>query len=127
MRVPALGACGFVGANLIEVLQDAGNKVVATSRSRVEQPGIFHVASPELGLEADWSEALVDIDAVLPSDGEDVSTAELIEKIARANGSVQCPVIQFQAKRPFTRHSVGRRGDLFASRLSRSVFRQRRS
>jgi len=54
MRVLVTGASGSVGANLLEVLQDAGNKVIATIRSRVEQPGIFYVASPELGPEADW-------------------------------------------------------------------------
>jgi nucleoside-diphosphate-sugar epimerase len=54
MKILVTGASGFVGANLIEVLKDAGNKVIATSRSRVEQPGIFYVASPELGPEADW-------------------------------------------------------------------------
>ena len=54
MKILVTGASGFVGANLIEVLKDAGNKVIATSRSRVEQPGIFYVASPELGPEVDW-------------------------------------------------------------------------
>ena len=65
MKVLVTGASGFVGANLIEVLKDAGNKVIATSRSRVEQPGIFYVASPELGPEADWTPALSGIDAVV--------------------------------------------------------------
>jgi len=54
MRILVTGASGFVGANLIEVLKDAGNKVIATSRSRVEKPGIFYVVSPELGPAADW-------------------------------------------------------------------------
>ena len=54
MKILVTGASGFVGANLIEVLKDAGNKVIATSRSRVEQPGIFYVRSPELGPAADW-------------------------------------------------------------------------
>ena len=53
MRVLLSGASGSVGANLIEVLQDAGNKVVATNRSRVEQPGIFYVRSPEFGPQTD--------------------------------------------------------------------------
>jgi nucleoside-diphosphate-sugar epimerase len=47
------GASSFVGANLIEVLKDAGNKVIATNRSRVEQPGIFYVHSPELSPKTD--------------------------------------------------------------------------
>ena len=55
MKILVTGASGFVGANLIEVLKDAGNKVIATSRSRVEQPGIFYVRSPELGPAADWA------------------------------------------------------------------------
>jgi nucleoside-diphosphate-sugar epimerase len=53
VKVLLTGASCFVGANLIEVLKDAGNKVVATSRSRVEQPGIFCVRSPKLGPAAD--------------------------------------------------------------------------
>jgi nucleoside-diphosphate-sugar epimerase len=76
MRVLVTGASGFVGANLIEVLQNAGNKVIATSRSRVEQPGIFYVASPELGPEADWTPALSGIDAVVHLAGRAHVTSE---------------------------------------------------
>ena len=76
MRALVTGASGFVGANLIEVLKDEGNKVVATSRSRVEQPGIFYVESPELGPGADWSEALVGIYAVVHLAGRAHVTAE---------------------------------------------------
>jgi nucleoside-diphosphate-sugar epimerase len=50
----------------------------------------------------------------LPSDGDDLSTAELIEKIARANESVQCPVSSDSVPSKATRHTVGRRGELFA-------------
>jgi nucleoside-diphosphate-sugar epimerase len=76
MRALVTGASGFVGANLIEVLKDEGNKVVATSRSRVEQPGIFYVASPELGPEADWTLALSGIDAVVHLAGRAHVTSE---------------------------------------------------
>ena len=76
MKILVTGASGFVGANLIEVLKDAGNKIIATSRSRVEQPGIFYVASPELGPGADWSEALVGIYAVVHLAGRAHVTAE---------------------------------------------------
>jgi uncharacterized protein YbjT (DUF2867 family) len=47
------GASGFVGRHLIRALRDAGHEVAACSRSRVEQPGIFYVAPPELGLGGD--------------------------------------------------------------------------
>jgi len=49
MRVLVTGASGFVVGSLIGRLTDAGHDVIASSRSRVEKPGIFYVASPELG------------------------------------------------------------------------------
>ncbi len=52
----------------------------------------------------------------LPSDGEDLSTAQLIEKIARANESVQCSVFSDSVGDIETRHTVGRHGDLSALR-----------
>ncbi len=63
-------------------LAEAAHEVVACSRSRVEQPGIFYVRSPELGPEADWRDALADIDAVVhlaglahvPSEKSDAET-----------------------------------------------------
>jgi nucleoside-diphosphate-sugar epimerase len=65
MRVLATGASGFVGRHLIRALRDAGHEVAACSRSRVEQPGIFYIASPDLGPGADWAAALVGVDAVV--------------------------------------------------------------
>jgi nucleoside-diphosphate-sugar epimerase len=65
MRVLVTGASGFVGRSLLVTLQDRSHEVIAASRSRVQQPGIFYVRSPELGPEANWSEALAGIDAVV--------------------------------------------------------------
>jgi len=61
---------------MIAVLQGTRDEVVATSRSRVEQPGIFYVASPELGPEADWTPALSGIDAVVHLAGRAHVTSE---------------------------------------------------
>ncbi len=57
-------------------LAKAAHEVVACSRSRVEQPGIFYVASPELGPEADWTPALSGIDAVVHLAGRAHVTSE---------------------------------------------------
>ena len=65
MRVLVTGASGFVGSNLIVKLRQQGQAVTAASRSRIEQPGIVYVRSPELGPKADWSEALTGIEAVV--------------------------------------------------------------
>jgi len=65
MRVLVTGASGFVGRHLIRALKDAGHEVAACSRSRVEVPGIFYVASPDLGPGADWTAALAGVDAVV--------------------------------------------------------------
>lgn len=65
MKILVTGAAGFIGGALCARLADVAHDVVACSRSRVEQPGIFYVHSPELGPEADWSQALTDIDAVV--------------------------------------------------------------
>lgn len=61
---------------MIAVLQGTRDEVVATSRSRVEQPGIFYVASPELGPEADWTPALSGTDAVVHLAGRAHVTSE---------------------------------------------------
>jgi len=65
MRVLVTGALGFVGRHLIRTLKDAGHEVAACSRSRVEQPGIFYIASPDLGPGADWAAALAGVDVVV--------------------------------------------------------------
>jgi len=76
MRVLVTGASGFVGRHLIRALKDAGHEVAACSRSRVEVPGIFYIASPDLGPGADWSAALSGIDAVVHLAGRAHVTAE---------------------------------------------------
>jgi len=65
MKVLVTGAAGFIGGPLCGKLHGVGHEVTACSRSRVEQHGIFYVRSPELDPEADWSDALSDIDAVV--------------------------------------------------------------
>ena len=76
MKVLVTGATGFIGSMLCVRLSEAAREVIATSRSRVEQPGIFYVASPELGPEADWTLALSGIDAVVHLAGRAHVTAE---------------------------------------------------
>jgi nucleoside-diphosphate-sugar epimerase len=65
MKVLVTGASGFVGSKLIVELRQQGQAVTAASRSRIEQPGIVYVRSPELGSNADWSEALTGIEVVV--------------------------------------------------------------
>lgn len=65
MKVLVTGSAGFIGGPLCGKLRGVGHEVTACSRSRVEQPGIFYVRSPELGPDADWSAILADIDAVV--------------------------------------------------------------
>ena len=90
MRVLVTGASGFVGRHLIRALRDAGHEVAACSRSRVEQPGIFYVVSPELGPGEDWTAALAGVDAVVhlaglaAVDGSG-SSAELETKYRKVN------------------------------------------
>ena len=76
MKVLVTGASGFVGSMLCARLAEAAHDVVACSRSRVEQPGIFYVPSPELGPEADWTLALSGIDAVVHLAGRAHVTSE---------------------------------------------------
>jgi nucleoside-diphosphate-sugar epimerase len=65
VKVLVTGAAGFIGGPLCGKLRSAGREVTACSRSRVEQPGIFYVRSPELDPDAEWSAILADIDAVV--------------------------------------------------------------
>ena len=53
MKILVTGASGFVGRGLLVTLRDRSHEVIAASRSRVEQPGIFYVRSPELGPKTD--------------------------------------------------------------------------
>ena len=76
MKVLVTGASGFVGGILTDTLRICGHEVTAVSRSRVEQPGIFYVASPELGPEVDWTPALSGIDAVVHLAGRAHVTSE---------------------------------------------------
>ena len=55
MKILVTGASGFVGRGVLVTLRDRSHEVIAASRSRVEQPGIFYVRSPELGPAADWA------------------------------------------------------------------------
>ncbi len=79
MKVLVTGASGFVGGILTDTLRICGHEVTAVSRSRVEQPGIFYVASPELGPEADWTPALSGIDAVVHLAGRAHVTSEQVD------------------------------------------------
>jgi len=65
MKVLVTGASGFIGNVLCATLAKAGHEVVACSRSKINQTGLFHVRSPELGPEADWSNALHNINVVV--------------------------------------------------------------
>jgi nucleoside-diphosphate-sugar epimerase len=65
MKILVTGASGFIGEPLCSERLVTKHGLVACSRSRVEKPGIFYVRSPELGPEADWSDALGGIDAVV--------------------------------------------------------------
>lgn len=65
MKTLVTGASGFIGNFLLPALRDAGHEVRAASRSRMEQQGIDFVAAPELGADADWSRALLGVDAVI--------------------------------------------------------------
>jgi nucleoside-diphosphate-sugar epimerase len=76
MRILVTGATGFIGSMLCVRLAEAAHEVIASSRSLVEQPGIFYVASPELGPAADWTPALSGIDTVVHLAGRAHVTAE---------------------------------------------------
>jgi hypothetical protein len=53
MKILVTGASGFVGKSSLVAFRDCGHEVTAASRSRVEQPGIFYVRSPEPGPKTD--------------------------------------------------------------------------
>jgi nucleoside-diphosphate-sugar epimerase len=89
MKILVTGASGFIGNFLLVALRDAGHKVRAASRSRVEQRGIDYVSAPELGPNADWSRALNGADVVVhlagrahvPSKNADAETEEVYFRI----------------------------------------------
>lgn len=76
MKAFVTDAAGFIGGSLCGKLHGVGHKATACSRSRVEQPGIFYIRSPELGPDADWSAVLADIDVVVHLAGLAHVTAE---------------------------------------------------
>jgi nucleoside-diphosphate-sugar epimerase len=65
MKVMVTGASGFIGGFLIPALREAAQDVRAAGRARLARAGGDYVVSPELGPEADWSNALSNIDAVV--------------------------------------------------------------
>jgi nucleoside-diphosphate-sugar epimerase len=89
MKILVTGASGFVGNFLLAALRGAGHEVRAASRSRVEQQGIDYVLAPELGPDADWGRALLEVDAVIhlagrahvPSKNADAETEEVYFRI----------------------------------------------
>jgi nucleoside-diphosphate-sugar epimerase len=89
MKILVTGASGFVGNFLLTALLYAGHEVRAASRSRVERQGIDCVLAPELGPDADWSRALLGVDAVVhlagrahvPPKNADAETEEVYFRI----------------------------------------------
>jgi nucleoside-diphosphate-sugar epimerase len=65
MKILVTGASGFIGNVLCAAIAEAGHEVVACTRSRINQTGLFYVRSPELGPEADWRNALHNINTVV--------------------------------------------------------------
>jgi len=76
MKVFVTGATGFIGGPLCIRLQKAGLDVIACSRSRVEQAGLFYVPGPELSSRADWRDALRGVDAIVHLAGRAHVTSE---------------------------------------------------
>jgi len=89
MKILVTGASGFIGNFLLAALRDAAHEVRAASRSRVAQRGIDYVSAPELGPDADWGRALLEVDAVIhlagrahvPSKNADAETEEVYFRI----------------------------------------------
>jgi nucleoside-diphosphate-sugar epimerase len=79
MRVLVTGASGFLGGYLLRTLKKTGHEIVACSRSRVDQPGIFYVPAPELGPGADWRDVLQGVDAVIHLAGKAHVTSEKVD------------------------------------------------
>jgi nucleoside-diphosphate-sugar epimerase len=80
MNILVTGASGFIGNFLLTALWDR--------RSFVYVENLVDVIVACLGNPKAFGKTY------LPNDGEDVSTPELIRKIAKANQSFQCSVIK---------------------------------
>jgi nucleoside-diphosphate-sugar epimerase len=108
LKVLVTGASGFLGRYLVRALRDARHTPIACSRSRVEEPGIFYVAAPELAPGADWTAALSGIDAVVHLAGRaqvdsNGSSAEREEDYQRVNAEASRALAK-QAARVGVRH-----------------------
>ena len=91
MNILVTGASGFIGNFLLTALWDR--------RSFVYVENLVDVIVACLGNSKAFGKTY------LPSDGEDVSTPELIRKIAKANQSFQCSEFSGSVSDKNTRHS----------------------
>ena len=91
MNILVTGASGFIGNFLLTALWDR--------RSFVYVENLVDVIVACLGNPKAFGKTY------LPSDGEDVSTPELIRKIAKANQSFQCSEFSGSVSDKNTRHS----------------------
>jgi len=65
LKVLVTGASGFIGSQLLPLLNSRGHEVVAASRLTISDPGITWRQAPELGSGSDWSRALQGAEAVV--------------------------------------------------------------
>ncbi|WP_029620034.1 NAD-dependent epimerase/dehydratase family protein [Pseudorhizobium marinum] len=76
------GASGFIGSHLMRKLKRRG--LPARGVSRQAMPGMIHV--PSYGPDCDWREHLNGIRTFLVSDGDALSTHELLSTLTSAFG-----------------------------------------